>query len=230
MKDFFLRLSEITENEGINITTLEQRIGASQGVLSRAKRNNTSISLEWVIKLLEIFPMYNANWLLRGRGEMKEIPYLEPKNWIVDDLPRYKSCNHNSGSLERLGLRLDEISKEKKITYQDLADLLNIDYSYLLQLIAGNERVPLSIVKRIMKQIPEINPLWLILGMDDMTNKEEIKEVDFLRESNILLRSQIKDKEEKEEMYREKVAKLEQELEELKKRTHTTENVDRRTA
>ena len=81
-----------------------------------------------------------------------------------------------------------------------------------------------------MKQIPEINPLWLILGMDDMTNKEEIKEVDFLRESNILLRSQIKDKEEKEEMYREKVAKLEQELEELKKRTHTTENVDRRTA
>ena len=66
--------------------------------------------------------------------------------------------------------------------------------------------------------------------MDDMTNKEEIKEVDFLRESNILLRSQIKDKEEKEEMYREKVAKLEQELEELKKRTHTTENVDRRTA
>ena len=30
MKDFFLRLSEITENEGINITTLEQRIGASQ--------------------------------------------------------------------------------------------------------------------------------------------------------------------------------------------------------
>ena len=125
---------------------------------------------------------------------------------------------------------MDEISKEKKITYQDLADLLNIDYSYLLQLIAGNERVPLSIVKRIMKQIPEINPLWLILGMDDMTNKEEIKEVDFLRESNILLRSQIKDKEEKEEMYREKVAKLEQELEELKKRTHTTENVDRRTA
>jgi len=111
----------------------------------------------------------------RGRGEMKEIPYLEPKNWIVDDLPRYKSCNHNSGSLERLGLRLDEISKEKKITYQDLADLLNIDYSYLLQLIAGNERVPLSIVKRIKKQIPEINPLWLILGMDDMTNKEEIK-------------------------------------------------------
>ena len=161
---------------------------------------------------------------------MKEIPYLEPKNWIVEDLPRYKSCNHNSGSWERLGLRLDEISKEKKITYQDLADLLNIDYSYLLQLIAGNERVPLSIVKRIMKQIPEINPLWLILGMDDMTNKEEIKEVDFLRESNILLRSQIKDKEEKEEMYREKVAKLEKELEELQKRTHTTENVDRRTA
>ena len=45
MEDFFKRIDKIIDNEGINITTLEQLIGSSKGVLSRAKRNNTSISL-----------------------------------------------------------------------------------------------------------------------------------------------------------------------------------------
>ena len=70
MKDFFKRIDEIIDNEGINITALEQRIGASQGVLSRAKRNSTTISSEWIIKILENYPKYNANWLLTGEGEM----------------------------------------------------------------------------------------------------------------------------------------------------------------
>jgi len=70
MKDFFKRIDEIIDNEGINITALEQRIGASQGVLSRAKRNGTTISSEWIIKILENYPKYNANWLLTGEGEM----------------------------------------------------------------------------------------------------------------------------------------------------------------
>ena len=128
MEDFFKRIGNIVDNEGINITTLEQLIGASKGVLSRAKRNNTSISVEWVIKIVEKFRQYDANWLLLGEGEMF-----------------------------------------KKVTKSDEA------------------------------------------------------EVTFLRENNNILKSQIKDKNEKEEMYREKIERLEEELTALKKRILFTE-------
>ena len=128
MEDFFKRIGKIVDNEGINITTLEQLIGASKGVLSRAKRNNTSISVEWVIKIVEKFRQYDANWLLLGEGEMF-----------------------------------------KKVTKSDEA------------------------------------------------------EVTFLRENNNILKSQIKDKNEKEEMYREKIERLEEELTALKKRILFTE-------
>ena len=108
MKNFFDRITEITKNEGINITTLEQRIGASQGVLSRAKRNNTSISVEWIMKILENYPKYNANWLLKGQGEMienrggadeSEVTFLREKNILLQK---------NSQLLEEKVERLEE--------------------------------------------------------------------------------------------------------------------------
>ncbi len=135
MEDFFKRIGKIVDNEGINITTLEQLIGASKGVLSRAKRNNTSISVEWVIKIVEKFRQYDANWLLLGEGEMF-----------------------------------------KKVTKSDEA------------------------------------------------------EVTFLRENNNILKSQIKDKNEKEEMYREKIERLEEELTALKKRILFTEETESKIA
>ena len=107
-EDFFKRLSILIDNEGINITTLEQRIGASQGVLSRAKRNSTTISSEWIIKILENYPKYNANWLLKGKGEMienggggdeAEVTFLKEKNILLQK---------NSQLLEEKVERLEE--------------------------------------------------------------------------------------------------------------------------
>lgn len=69
MEDFFDRIIQIIDNEDINVTSLESKIGASKGVLSRAMRKKSGISLHWVIKIVEIFPQYSANWLLTGEGE-----------------------------------------------------------------------------------------------------------------------------------------------------------------
>ena len=126
---------------------------------------------------------------------------LEPKNWIIDDLSRYGSSTHDIPPMNRIGLRLDEICRVRNISHQDLAKLLKFDYSNLLPIIAGNEPIPASLLEKIMKIMPEIKPLWLILGYGAMVDSkgEEIK-------------------------------RLKQELEELKKRIHSTENVDRRTA
>lgn len=108
MEDFFKRIDEIIDNEGINITTLEQLIGASKGVLSRAKRNNTSISLEWVINIVEKYRQYDANWLLLGEGEMfkkstksdeAEVTFLREKNILLQK---------NSQLLEEKVERLEE--------------------------------------------------------------------------------------------------------------------------
>ena len=61
---------KIAENEKVTISALENKIGASKGVLSRAIANNTDIQSKWLAKLIETYPQYNFDWLLTGRGDM----------------------------------------------------------------------------------------------------------------------------------------------------------------
>jgi hypothetical protein len=131
--------------------------------------------------------------------------HLEPKNWIIDDLSRYESSKHNTTSLERVGLRLDEICRVKNISYQDLAKLIKVNYGELVTFIAGKKSIPASVLEKVMEMIPEIRPIWLILGYGSV-----YKEVAENKDEEIKL--------------------LKQEIEELKKRTNSTENVDRKTA
>lgn len=64
------RVAKIAQEEGISITRLEQRIGASKGVLSRALQNKTDIQVKWLEKIVENFPRYNSDWILTGEGVM----------------------------------------------------------------------------------------------------------------------------------------------------------------
>lgn len=178
MEKFYNNINELINNEGIKITSLERKIGASQGVLSRAIRKNSTISIDWVIKILEKFPLYNANWLLTGKGNMlkegADSPHLEPKNWIEDDLSRYEG-SHDRAALERVGLRLDEICKVRNISYDTLASILGIKRVTLLIYIAGNKEVPASLLETLLLKMPEINPMWLLLGYGDIFNKKIIQ-------------------------------------------------------
>lgn len=168
----------------------------SNSALSQAIAKDP-IPIETFDKIKNVYPEFEE--FLYGEY------FLEPKNWIVDDLSRYESSKHNTTSLERIGLRLDELCRVKDISYQDFAKLINVDYIELLAFIAGNKPIPASLLEKIMEKIPEIRPLWLILGY------------------GAVFKNMVDSRDEV-------IKHLKQELEELKKPTHSTENVDRRTA
>ena len=64
------RILEIAKREGITIGALEKQIGASKGVLSRAIQNKTDIQAKWLTRIVENYPLYSADWLLSGKGEL----------------------------------------------------------------------------------------------------------------------------------------------------------------
>jgi bacteriophage CI repressor helix-turn-helix domain len=201
------RLIEVQKKLGFSSQKdFAEALGIKQGSLSDIYREKKGIKVSLSIKktLKKEFSI-NIKWLETGEGNMFEEPVLEAENWIVDDLSRYNSPNHDKTSLERLGLRLDELCRIKNMNYQDLSELINVDYVELASIISGNKPTPASLLEKIMDNIPEIRPLWLILGYGAI-----FKEV-----------AENKDEE---------IKRLKQEVEELKKRTYSTENVDRKTA
>lgn len=70
MENVLDRIAQIAVQERVSITSLELKIGASKGVLSRALAKKTDISTKWISAIVENYPHYNATWLLSGKGSM----------------------------------------------------------------------------------------------------------------------------------------------------------------
>lgn len=96
MKTILARFKEIANNEMISISHLEASIGASKGVLSRAINNNTDIQVKWLLRLIEKYPNYNAEWLLTGNGPMLRNQISPSKNSKAEDatIPLYDIKNN----------------------------------------------------------------------------------------------------------------------------------------
>ena len=78
MDSVLTRIKELVDNEGISITALEGQIGASKSVLSRALSKDTDIQCKWLVKIVEIYPRYDAEWILTGEGTMLKFPGRMP--------------------------------------------------------------------------------------------------------------------------------------------------------
>lgn len=70
MSSVLQRINQIAENEHMTLTAFEQAIGASKGVLSRALAKHTDIQSKWLVRIMEDYPQYSAEWLLTAKGPM----------------------------------------------------------------------------------------------------------------------------------------------------------------
>ena len=61
------RIKLFCETEHITISSFEKKIGVANGYVNSISK---SIGIDKLVKLLEIFPNMNIEWLLTGTGEM----------------------------------------------------------------------------------------------------------------------------------------------------------------
>lgn len=119
MENILHRIETLSKKEGITITALERKIGASKGVLSRALNNNTDIQAKWVQSIVENYPMYSALWLLTGKGPM-----------LKDENPRpidhHDNINITLSLIDKIGelsIQLGKLTKDNTYLNQKNAEL-----------------------------------------------------------------------------------------------------------
>lgn len=84
MENILHRIKQLADNEGITIASLEKKIGASKGVLSKAIAKNTDIQSKWIQSIVDNYPNYSTRWLISGKGEMISA-YETPKQYYLGD-------------------------------------------------------------------------------------------------------------------------------------------------
>ncbi|GAA3766592.1 hypothetical protein [Flavobacterium ginsengiterrae] len=115
-------VKSLAVHEGITITKLEQVIGASKGVLSRAIANNSDIQAKWIKKIVENYPRYSCDWLIKNAGPMiKNTEFVGIEESNIEESVLYKDLadarKETIDSLQKIILLLEEqvetLKKEK---------------------------------------------------------------------------------------------------------------------
>ncbi len=127
--DFIKRLEIILDYHSLSASGFADKIGVQRSSLSHLLSGRNKPSLDFILKIIEIFPEVDLYWILNGKGnfpksdtilisdtEKKAIPptpILEPK--FNDDLFSENSISENSDSENQNSiLQNPEISKTSK--------------------------------------------------------------------------------------------------------------------
>lgn len=67
--DFIKRLQYLTDYFGLSAAVFADKIGVQRSSISHLMSGRNKPSLEFVLKILDVFPEVNLYWLLNGKGD-----------------------------------------------------------------------------------------------------------------------------------------------------------------
>lgn len=133
--DFIKRLEILMEHFGMNASSFADKIGVQRSSISHLLSGRNKPSLDFVLKILDIFPDVNLYWILNGKGNLlkDEVEFSEKfttKNegnhtpLLSQDLPSEKKNDNETDTA---------ILKNKASEFQNLkpnAEIFKIVFFY----------------------------------------------------------------------------------------------------
>ncbi|MET3028947.1 helix-turn-helix transcriptional regulator [Flavobacterium sp. UW10123] len=110
--DFVKRLETVLEYHGLNASAFADKIGVQRSSMSHLLSGRNKPSLDFVMKILEVFPDVDLYWILMGKGNF-------PKNTNEEVIPIEHSPlpslpNQNIGSDLFSGLEINNEAENRE--------------------------------------------------------------------------------------------------------------------
>jgi len=80
--------------------------------------------------------------------------------------------------MKEIAERIKKLRSELGMTQSEFARRLGISQRALSHYERGDRQIPLNLIQKILKEFPEVNPLWLLEGRGDMFDEERAKYVE----------------------------------------------------
>lgn len=85
--DFVKRLEIILDYYGLNASGFADKIGVQRSSMSHLLSGRNKPSLDFVLKILDVFPDVDLHWILNGKGSFPK-KQEEPSNKIISETER----------------------------------------------------------------------------------------------------------------------------------------------
>lgn len=107
--DFVKRLEIVLDYYGLNASAFADKIGVQRSSMSHLLSGRNKPSLDFVMKILEVFPEIDLYWILIGRGKF-------PKNNIEANLEVQPPIQQEQDSDKNLFSNIEKTEEEKPET------------------------------------------------------------------------------------------------------------------
>ena len=94
--DFVKRLETILEYYNLNASSFADKIGVQRSSLSHLLSGRNKPSLDFILKILEVFPEVDLYWILNGKGSF---PKTISNNNVIETPPAILNSEPISGNL-----------------------------------------------------------------------------------------------------------------------------------
>ncbi|MFV5690221.1 helix-turn-helix domain-containing protein [Flavobacterium sp. ZT3R25] len=85
--DFIKRLEIILDYYGLNASSFADKIGVQRSSLSHLLSGRNKPSLDFILKILEVFPDVDLYWILNGKGTFpKNTEHIEKKETVFEEV------------------------------------------------------------------------------------------------------------------------------------------------
>lgn len=85
--DFTKRLTILFDNYGLNASLFADKIGVQRSSISHILSGRNKPSLDFIIKILTIFPEVDASWILSGKGNFLKTELTVLPKKVSDPTP-----------------------------------------------------------------------------------------------------------------------------------------------
>lgn len=119
--DFIKRLEILMEHFGMNASSFADKIGVQRSSISHLLSGRNKPSLDFVMKILDIFPEVNLYWILNGKGNLlKEETNLE-ETFLQKNIPDFTPLsNPNLPQEENIGNQTETAFPKRNVPFEDL--------------------------------------------------------------------------------------------------------------
>lgn len=134
--DFIKRLETLMDHFGMNASSFADKIGVQRSSISHLLSGRNKPSLDFVMKIMDLFPEVNMYWILNGKGNLlkDEVDFLE-RSPVEKKENHTPILNQNSPSEKKLEQETEVvISKNNPSEMQNLkadSDILKIVFFYM---------------------------------------------------------------------------------------------------
>lgn len=92
IEDFIKRLEIILEYYGLNASSFADRIGVQRSSLSHLLSGRNKPSLDFILKILDVFPDVDLYWILNGKGTFpKNTAHVNSKENALEEVEKQRS-------------------------------------------------------------------------------------------------------------------------------------------